>query len=62
MPIESIAKMLGHSDLKTTQIYAKILDQKILDEIDLIKDKLKDLTENYMKYNIPFKHKLDKES
>lgn len=61
MPIESIAKMLGHSDLKTTQIYVRILDQKILDEIVLVKDKLKDLTEDYMKSNIPSKHKLGKE-
>lgn len=51
MPIESIAKILGHSDLKTTQIYAKILDQKILDEIDLVKDKLEYLIEDFMKAN-----------
>lgn len=57
MPIESIAKMLGHSDIKTTQIYAKILDQKILNEIDQVKDNLKDLTEDYMKSNTTPKDK-----
>lgn len=55
MPIESIAKMLGHSDLKTTQIYARILDQKILDEIDLVKDKLKGLNEDFMRSSISSK-------
>lgn len=29
VPIESVGKMLGHKSLKTTQIYAKVLDEKI---------------------------------
>ena len=61
MPIESIAKMLGHSDLKTTKIYARILDQKILDEIDQVKDKLKDLNEDFMKSNEASKDKPSKD-
>lgn len=32
--IESISKMMGHKDIKTTQIYAKIINEKISKEID----------------------------
>lgn len=31
--IESVAKMLGHSDTKMTRHYAKVLDQTILREM-----------------------------
>ena len=34
--IESVAKMLGHSDTKMTRHYAKVLDQTILNEVSKI--------------------------
>lgn len=34
--IESVAKMLGHSDTKMTRHYAKVLDQTILREMNAL--------------------------
>jgi site-specific recombinase XerD len=40
VPIESVSKMLGHKDLKTTQHYARVLDKKISEDMQKLKDKL----------------------
>jgi len=40
VPIETVSKMLGHSSLKTTQIYAKIVDSKISNDMNDLKIKL----------------------
>jgi len=34
VPIESVSKMLGHTSIKTTQIYSKVIDTKISKEMD----------------------------
>jgi len=42
VPIESVSKMLGHTNIKTTQHYAKILDQKVSNDMLALRIKLQD--------------------
>lgn len=39
VPIESISKMLGHVDIKTTQIYAKMQDHTIYEDMEKMRQK-----------------------
>jgi site-specific recombinase XerD len=38
VPIESVSKMLGHKSIKTTQHYAQILDQKVSDDMQPLRN------------------------
>ena len=40
VPIESIAKMMGHSSIASTQIYAQVTDQKIAKDMERLMQKL----------------------
>ncbi len=40
MPIESVSRVLGHTNIVTTQIYAKITTQKLDNDLTMFGDKL----------------------
>lgn len=40
VPIETVSKMLGHTKIGTTQIYAKVIEQKVSDDIAVLRKKL----------------------
>ena len=47
VPIETVSKMLGHTNIKTTQIYARITDNKIGHDMDILSGKLKDMESSF---------------
>lgn len=43
VPIETVSSMLGHKNIKTTQIYAKVVEQKVSEDMKLLKQKMAQL-------------------
>ena len=41
VPIETVSKMLGHKSIKQTQHYAKVLEAKISEDMEVLKTRLK---------------------
>jgi site-specific recombinase XerD len=40
VPIESVSKMLGHTSIKTTQIYARVVEKKVSEDMMNLRKKL----------------------
>jgi len=49
VPIESVSAMLGHSSIKTTQIYAKVVEKKLMEDMRNLKEKI----DSRNKTNVP---------
>lgn len=43
VPIETISRMLGHSDITTTQVYARVTPKKLFEDMDKYIEATKDL-------------------
>lgn len=41
VPIESVSKMLGHTSIRTTQIYSKVKKKKVSSDMKILRDRLK---------------------
>ncbi|HEY0056598.1 MAG TPA: tyrosine-type recombinase/integrase [Pedobacter sp.] len=41
VPIETVSKMLGHTKIATTQIYAKVLEMKVSEDMAKLRSKLR---------------------
>jgi site-specific recombinase XerD len=44
VPIETVSKMMGHTKIATTQIYARVLLKKISDDMGVLREKLEPAT------------------
>lgn len=52
--MESVSKMLGHTKITTTQIYARILNEKVKEEMKLVTESLRNSSVLIPKTSIPY--------
>ena len=52
VPIETVSKLLGHTKLSTTQIYARVVDQKLSIDMNNLQNSLNSKLNNQEKFSI----------
>ncbi|MDP5157101.1 MAG: site-specific integrase [Flaviramulus sp.] len=55
VPLETVSKLLGHTKLSTTQIYARVLDTKINEDIDTLLERFERKKRNQIDQSNVFK-------
>ena len=51
VPIETVSKLLGHTSIKTTQIYAKVIEQNVSDDMKTLRNILENKTDSQSKFS-----------
>jgi site-specific recombinase XerD len=52
VPIETVSKLLGHSKIATTQIYAKVIERKVSEDMNLLRNIIAKKEKQTIKSNI----------
>ena len=58
VPIESVSKMLGHTNVKTTQLYARITGTKFSNDMDVLQENLQGVVDNPLMPSIKSRKKV----
>lgn len=46
VPIETVSKLLGHTKISSTQIYARVIEKKVSEDMNILKDKISKIKKN----------------
>ncbi len=49
VPIETVSKLLGHSKIASTQVYARVIERKVSDDMNALRVKLGKINDNHNK-------------